>query len=70
MNFDTCFNCGEPGHFASTCPAGTTSQPPSWRPGPRRPDQDRINEAGIALVRAALAATNARLRDAADAQAT
>jgi hypothetical protein len=29
MNFDTCFECGEPGHMAAGCPARLTTVAPA-----------------------------------------
>jgi hypothetical protein len=57
MNFDNCFRCGEPGHFASSCLArpAEAARAQGWHAPPRRYDQDEINARGAALCRELLA---------------
>jgi hypothetical protein len=63
VSFDTCWNCGEPGHIASSChlpppAAPKPGPPPRWQPPQARPQdiQAAINQAGAALCRELLAA--------------
>lgn len=58
MDFN-CFECGEPGHMVADCPARFTRKlrHPQFHGGPKlHPEiQARINERGMAKVRAGLA---------------